>query len=170
MPLLIDALAIARRSAPDLRLLVIGDGPDLAQMKQRIEAHGLGPHVDLRGFVSAADLEDAMGRALCLVQPSSREGYGKVVVEACARGVPVLVAPAPDNAATELIEHGRNGFVADAPMPEALAAAMLACHRAGPALRETTGAWHRDNKGLLSLDHWLPGIIDFYGEVQDERM
>ena len=165
VPLLIDALAIARRSAPDLRLMVIGDGPDLAQVKQRIEAHGLGAHVDLPGFVSAAELEDAMGRALCLVQPSSREGYGKVVVEACARGVPVLVVPAPDNAATELIEQGRNGFVADAPTPEALAAAMLACHRAGPALRETAGDWRRENKQLLSLDHWLPHIIDFYGEV-----
>ena len=79
--------------------------------------------------------------------------------------MPVLVVPAPDNAATELIEQGRNGFVADAPTPEALAAAMLACHRAGPALRETAGAWRRKKKQLLSLDHWLPRIIDFYGEV-----
>ena len=44
--------------------------------------------------------------------PSRREGYGLVVVEACAAGTPSVVVADPDNAATELIEEGVNGFVA----------------------------------------------------------
>ena len=45
--------------------------------------------------------------ALCMVLPSRREGYGLVVVEAAARGTPSVVVRDPDNAATELVEDGR---------------------------------------------------------------
>ena len=41
-----------------------------------------------------------------MVPPSRREGYGLVVVEAAARGVPSVVVADPDNAATELVQEG----------------------------------------------------------------
>ena len=47
-----------------------------------------------------------------MLLPSRREGYGMVVVEAAARGTPSIVVAGEDNAATELIEEGVNGFVA----------------------------------------------------------
>ena len=47
-----------------------------------------------------------MASALCMVPPSRREGYGLVVVEAAARGVPSVVVADPDNAATELVQEG----------------------------------------------------------------
>ena len=47
------------------------------------------------------------GRALCLLLPSQREGYGLVVVEAAARGTPSVVVAGEDNAAVELIDGGR---------------------------------------------------------------
>ena len=64
--------------------------------------------------------------------PSRREGYGLVVVEACAAGTPSVVVADPDNAATELIEEGVNGFVAPSASPEDLAAAILRVREAGP--------------------------------------
>ena len=59
-----------------------------------------------------------------MVLPSRREGYGLVVVEACAAGTPCVVVADPDNAAIELIEEGVNGFVAPSASPEDLAAAI----------------------------------------------
>ena len=55
---------------------------------------------------------------MCLVLPSRREGYGLVVVEAAALGTPSVVVRGPDNAATELVEDGKNGFVAPSADPE----------------------------------------------------
>ena len=71
--------------------------------------------------------------------PSRREGYGLVVVEACAAGTPAVVVADPDNAATELIEEGVNGFVAASASPQDLAAAILRVRDAGPALRVVDG-------------------------------
>ena len=76
-----------------------------------------------------------------MVLPSRREGYGIVVVEAAARGVPSVVVADPDNAATELVDEGENGFVAASASPEDLAAAILRVRDAGPELRASTAAW-----------------------------
>ena len=84
------------------------------------------------GFVSAEELDEGFASALCLVLPSSREGYGLVVVEAASHGTPIVVVAAPDNAAVELIEEGVNGFVAASASSEDLADAILRVEAAGP--------------------------------------
>jgi len=45
------------------------------------------------------------------VLPSTREGFGIVVIEANACGIPVVTVDHKDNAAKDLIEEGKNGFV-----------------------------------------------------------
>ena len=59
--------------------------------------------IDVPGFVPAAEVDDALARALCLLLPSRREGYGLVVIEAAAQGTPSVVVAGPDNAAVELV-------------------------------------------------------------------
>ena len=48
-----------------------------------------------------------------LVLPSKREGFGMVVLEANACGLPAVVIDHPMNAAKDLIEYGKNGFIAE---------------------------------------------------------
>src|SRR4029453_11414547 len=100
-----------------------------------IAAHHVEDAVEAPGFVTAEDVEHDLARALCLLLPSRREGYGLVVVEAASLGTPSILVRDPDNAATELIEEGVNGLVADSAEPEALAEAIERVHAAGPALR-----------------------------------
>ena len=47
--------------------------------------------VEAPGFVDAERVDAALRRALCMVLPSQREGYGLIVVEAAARGLHRLV-------------------------------------------------------------------------------
>ena len=108
-------------------------------------------------------MRSTLRRALCLALPSKREGYGLVVVEASALGVPSVVVRGPDNAATELVEEGENGAVADSVAPAELAAAILRVHAAGPALRESTAAWYERNADRLSLDRSLETVLAAYG-------
>ena len=106
-----------------------------------------------------------MARALCLVLPSRREGYGLVVVEAAACGTPSVVVAGPDNAAVERVSEGVNGFVAPTASAEDLAAAILRVQAAGPALRASTAAWFAANAHRLSLAGSLETVAEAYAEL-----
>ena len=129
-PAVVPALARARQRLPSLRAEIYGDGPDREKVLAAIAAEGLHGVVAAPGFVDAGQVESALRRALCMVLPSEREGYGLVVVEASARGTPSVVVRGPDNAAVELVDDGQNGVVAESASPEHLAAAILRVHEA----------------------------------------
>lgn len=138
------ALVVARRRLPGLRAVLLGDGPARATVQHAVEAAGLADVVDVPGFVDEDTLHAAVRDAAVLVNPSRREGYGLVVVEACAAGTPVVLVDAPDNASVELVEDGVNGFVAASAAPEVLGAAIAAAVEGGPDLRARARAWFED--------------------------
>lgn len=160
--LLVEAVAVARSTIPELRATFFGHGPELERIRERIAALALRNVVDIRGVVPEEQLVEAMSRALCVVQPSSREGYGMVVVEASAAGVPAIVVAGEDNAAVELIDHGRNGFVASLPDARSVSAAIIECWRAGATLRAATRDWYAQNATRLSLQRSLDEVINGY--------
>jgi glycosyltransferase involved in cell wall biosynthesis len=150
--------AVAR--VPSVRGLVLGDGPEYEHVKAEIERLGVGDRVEAPGFVPTAEVEQALARALCLALPSRREGYGLVVVEAASLGTPSVLVRDPDNAATEFIEEGVNGFVVDS--PDELAAGIEKVLAAGPELRASTAAWYGRNARRLSLDGSLDTVATSY--------
>jgi glycosyltransferase involved in cell wall biosynthesis len=159
---LIPAFIRAREDIADLRGEIYGDGPDRAKLLRSIAESGLEQAVIAPGFVDGERIGHALARALCLVLPSSREGYGLVVVEASARGTPSVVVASPDNAATELVEDGVNGIVARSASTGDLADAIVRVERAGAALRESTADWFRRNADRLSLEHSLAVVSESY--------
>jgi glycosyltransferase involved in cell wall biosynthesis len=161
-PAVVPAVARVRQQLPELRARILGDGPEHAAVMAAITAHGLEGIVEAPGFVPAEEVERDLGRALCLVLPSMREGYGLVVVEAAAMGTPTILVRAPDNAATELVEDGVNGFVAASADPATLAAAILRVHESGADLRASTADWFTAHAAQLSLDASLDAVAAGY--------
>jgi glycosyltransferase involved in cell wall biosynthesis len=162
VPALVPALLRARERVPELRAEIYGDGPDRPRVLALIAELELDGACEAPGFVPAGRLEQALARAACLVLPSRREGYGLVVVEAAARGVPSVVVRGPDNAAVELVEDGQNGIIARSAEPDDLAEAIVRVHEAGPALRSTTAAWFARNARRLSLEQSLETVLRSY--------
>lgn len=162
VPLLVEAFAIVARHDRELRLEILGDGPERGRVEEAVERHDLRGRVELPGFVAPQEVDQRLGRALCMVLPSMREGYGMVVVEAASRGVPSIVVRAPDNAAVELVKNGENGFVCASDDPEELARAILRVRDAGDELRERTAAWFRRNAEKLSLESSLRCVAARY--------
>jgi glycosyltransferase involved in cell wall biosynthesis len=152
---IVPAFVRAREELPDLGCAIYGDGPDHDEVLRQIESYRLEGIAVAPGFVAQEQVEQALRKALCLVLPSRREGYGLIVVEAIAGGTPVVVVRGPDNAALELVEEGVNGFVAASASPEDLGEAIVRVHRAGAALRDSTAAWFAQNAQMLSLESSL---------------
>ena len=160
---LVPAIALARERLPELRGLILGDGPERAGVLAAVSASGLDGAVSVPGFVASEEVDRSMRSALCVALPSRREGYGLVVVEASSKGTPSVVARAPDNAAVELVEEGVNGFVAASAGAADLAEAILRVSEAGLALRESTGRWFAHNARRLSIDSSLELVAASYG-------
>jgi glycosyltransferase involved in cell wall biosynthesis len=162
VPAIPSAVARARQTVTSLRAEVYGDGPDRERLLRSIDQLGLNGAIEAPGFVDPGRVHDAFGRALCLVLPSRREGYGLVVVEAAARGTPSVVVAGEDNAAAELIVDGENGFVAASAEPDDLAAAILRVHEAGLSLRESTERWFAENSSQLSMESSIDAVLEAY--------
>ena len=73
-----------------------------------------------------------------------------------------MVVRGEDNAATELVEEGVNGFVSPSAAPEDLAAAIVRVHEAGAALRASTAEWFARNARRLSIDSSLDRVAASY--------
>lgn len=159
---LVPAIARAREQIPDLRAEIYGDGPERSALLRAISKLALEGVVSAPGFVDADVLERERAIALCHVLPSSREGYGLVVLESAARGVPSVVVAGSDNAATELVEEGVNGTVAASASPGDLAAAIVRIDAAGESLRASTLHWFRRNADRLSLDRSVDAVLAAY--------
>ncbi len=161
-PLAVEAIALAAERIEGLTGEILGDGPEREAVREAIAEHG--PQiVSARGFTSAETVAREMRRALCLLLPTVREGYGLVVVEAAAHGTPSIVIAGPDNAAVELIEPGVNGFVCASSDPRMIAEEIVRLHEAGVRLRESTARWYAAHAHELSLEGSLQRVLASYG-------
>ncbi|HXD55759.1 MAG TPA: glycosyltransferase [Solirubrobacteraceae bacterium] len=165
----VAGVAAAIERLPELRGLFFGDGPERGRVLSEIAAGPAPERIEAPGFMPAEQVDEALERALCMMLPSRREGYGLIVVEAAARGTPSIVVAGEDNAATELIEEGVNGFIAESAEPEALAAAIVRVAAEGHALRESTASWFNANAERLSLESSLRAVLASYAPGSARR-
>jgi glycosyltransferase involved in cell wall biosynthesis len=160
----VHAVAKARETIPELRGAIYGDGPERPNVLAAIAQYGLEDVVEAPGFVDEDMIQDALARALCLVLPSQREGYGLVVVEALSKGTPVVLVNGENNAATELVETGVSGFAAANASPAELAGAVIRVAEMGPPLRDSTLAAFKRSASRLSLAGSLQKVVTAYAD------
>ena len=112
--LVLDALAILRGEGTVLTCAIVGEGPERDDLGRRVERLGLAGQVTFLGRVEESGaVWSLMKSSAALVLPSSREGFGIVVIEALACGVPVITVEHPDNQARHLVDHGVTGWICD---------------------------------------------------------
>ncbi len=108
--LLLNAAALVLPKYPDLRVLLVGEGPEEKKIQDIIQQKRLEDVVRVRGFYeSHDDLIAALKSSKIFVLPSTREGFGISALEALACGLPVVTVDHPANAIRDLITEN-NGF------------------------------------------------------------
>lgn len=121
--LLIEAMALAAPTLPDLRLTLVGDGELRGQITALVAKFDLGSRITLAGWQDEAGVRRALGAAQALILPSFAEGLPMVLMEAMAQGRPVIataIAGVPELVTRE------SGWTVPAGDAAALAAAIQA--------------------------------------------
>jgi glycosyltransferase involved in cell wall biosynthesis len=139
--ILLEAFAEARRSHPDAKLTVVGDGPARAALETQTKMLGVSEATTFLGYCSQSDVANLLQRADCLVLPSFAEGVPVVLMEAMASGKPVIATQV--GGVAELVQDGASGFLVPPGDVKALTSKLLTlfsdqdlCHRMGEIGRQ----------------------------------
>jgi glycosyltransferase involved in cell wall biosynthesis len=144
--------ALAQAGGP-LRLVVVGEGTQDANLRRLAEDLSVADRVQFEGTVSDERLVGLFAGALAVVYAPFDEDYGYVTLEAFLARKPVVTAR--DSGGTlEFVEDGTNGFVCE-PDPAALAAAFSRLH-ADRARARSLGDAGYDRARLVTWD----GVIE----------
>lgn len=155
MTVLLEALAYARKTAPEASLVVVGDGNLRREYERQAAALGLAGRVRFLGRVPDADLPEAYRSAAFHVLPSvdASEAFGIVTVEAAMSGIPSVVSDLPGVRAS--VEEGVTGFRVPPRDPFALGQAMATLFK-DAALCEAMGKAARRRAEL----RYARGVVD----------
>ncbi|MHB1334875.1 MAG: glycosyltransferase family 4 protein [Candidatus Humimicrobiaceae bacterium] len=109
---LIKSIQLVKERKPEIKCLIVGDGPEKKNMEILAQKLNMENNINFLGFLgNHDDVYAIMKSSKVFVLPSTREGFGIVVIEANACGLPVITIDHKDNAARDLIEEGKNGFI-----------------------------------------------------------
>jgi glycosyltransferase involved in cell wall biosynthesis len=118
---LLKATAIAVRENPDFRLEIAGTGECLSSLRREAAELGLGSRAHFLGEVR--NIPALLGRSSMLVLSSLTEGISLTLLEAMARGLPVVATAVGGN--PEIVIDGQTGFLVPPQAPGQLAERML---------------------------------------------
>jgi glycosyltransferase involved in cell wall biosynthesis len=119
LPLLVASLeALAKRVS--FRAWILGQGELEADLRRRVSSAGLDQRVTLLGFQS--NPWKFMARATVFVLTSRYEGFGNVLIEAMACGLPVVATASYGT--RDIVRHDETGLLVEPHEPDRVAAAL----------------------------------------------
>lgn len=157
----LDVLLMALSDLKDLpwEWRIVGDGPQLAYLKETLEREDLEQRVGFAGWVGSGDLAAEYRRASIFVFPSRHEGMPNAVLEAMASGLPVIATRIAGN--EELVMSEETGILIPPDDPDALRDALrrllvdeAAREGMGRAARrrvETAFSWEKTTADYLTF-------------------
>jgi glycosyltransferase involved in cell wall biosynthesis len=107
--ILLHAISILAANGGDFRLVVVGDGPQLAECQELAADLRMASRISWLGVISPQELPSHYRSFDVLAVPSRSEGFGLVAVEAMAQGVPVVAARV--GGLPEIVADGLTGLL-----------------------------------------------------------
>lgn len=164
--LLIEAVARLRVALPEVRCLLIGDGPQRPALEALVADRDLNKHAWFMGQIEEVEKISLLKASKLLVLPAVRDGFAIAAVEGQAAGLVPVVVRSPRSAGPAVIHDGVDGLVCDA-SADALADALhallgdpfrLALMRAAASetVRRRDWEWVTQQMELVYLDAARP--------------
>lgn len=156
---LVHAFAQVHGTHPDYELLIIGSGPEKAELEKLVDHYGIHSNVNLAGVISHDMVASYLRYCSCLVLASYHEGVPNVLLEAAACGVPIIATHV--GGIPEVVDEGVTGYLVNKGDIQGLAKVLTKC---------LDQSWDQDsivkhaekfdwNKNVAQLNQLLQGAL-----------
>lgn len=159
--LFLDAAKQVRRTHPQARFVLVGDGELRPALESRAQALGIAKSVSFTGW--RTDLPRIYADLDVAVVCSRNEGSPISVLEAMAAGVPVIATRV--GGVLDLLEDGKTGVLTDSGDVDALAGAMSGLLEHPARAEALTGAARGAIEGRFSMDEQVNRYLAAYETV-----
>ena len=109
LPLLLDVASKLKAGYPDLRYIIVGDGPKRPTLERAIREQGLTDVVVCTGFKSHRDVVKYMASCDFFVLASVYEGFARVLMEAAMSAMPIVTTDV--SGSDDAVIHGKTGYI-----------------------------------------------------------
>jgi glycosyltransferase involved in cell wall biosynthesis len=157
---LADAFAIVAQRRPEVRIMLVGDGPSRAALERRI-----GAFAHFAGYREGKELALHYAASDVFAFASLTETFGNVVLEAMSSGLPVVALRA--GGVGETVRSGTTGILVEPSEPPARFASALLALVEQPALRKTMAEAAHCYAASQSWDAIMAALRDRYQSVID---
>lgn len=161
---LADAVALFLEKDKNARFLVVGDGPEKVELKEKFKARGLEDRLILAGKRTGRVLREAYRAMDIFAFASQSETQGMVVAEAMAAGMPVVALNA--SGVREVVRDEQNGFLLPANAAPNTFANALAKLAKSAELRRTMSQAAQTTAGGFSREQCAAQVLAFYEETR----
>lgn len=157
----IKVFDLVQRQVPNARLALVGEGPEISTIKHRCREKDICHKVNYLGTVD--NVERVIPMADCVLQPSYRESFGMVLLEAMACGIPTVSSNV--DGIPEVVREGETGYMADPDDHQAMADRIIQICRSDD-LQARLGAAGRERAiQTFHQDHIIPQYEACYERV-----
>jgi glycosyltransferase involved in cell wall biosynthesis len=162
--LLIRTLPGLAKRFPQVKLVIIGSGPEEERLRGIAEELGVSEYIEWTGFVR--NIHDYLRDSDLFVFPSRAEGFGAVTLEAWYNQLPVIAFDVP--AQNEIITDGVDGFLVEPFVAERLEKCIFRLLD-NPELRRKVGSTGRVTyETRYTVDAMVGNTVDLYSSVVED--
>ncbi len=163
---LLQAAALLRKlGVGDWRVVLVGDGPEAANLRSLATSLDLENEVVFVG--QQADVAPFYAAASALALPSHSEGSPNVVLEAMAAGVPIVATAV--GGVPEMLSHQQTGLIVAPRDPRAMADQLKALLDSESLRRRLATAARERTEDIYTPDAQCKSWVSIYEELLDDR-
>lgn len=119
---LLQSLSVLIKELPNVKLHLLGDGPDHERLRRMSKKLGIDAHIVFHGYVPRSEIPKFYQACRLVVLPSLRKGFGITQLEAMASGRPVVATNTIGY--SEVVLDGKTGFLVPIADPTSMSEAI----------------------------------------------
>ena len=165
METLLRQTAVAHDIAPDIHLVIIGDGRSRLDLQRLAVELGMDGYTHFLGSIPYDEISNHLAAADLFVTASVTEVHPLTIIEAMAASLPIAATASPG--IKDIVDAGVTGFLAADPAT-GLAAAIVGLATNPARLREMAMA-AQEASTRFDINHTVENTMKLYGRLRQER-